>query len=139
MSSERDRRRKKYVMVVEDSKTMRDFIASTIQSVGRVFVIECGTGFEALKMLPKYNFDMIITDINMPDINGLELITFLKNDENYKHIPLIIISTEGSERDIKKGLSLGAERYLVKPFDTEELKRIIKEYLWEREDVKKVL
>lgn len=133
---ERGDRKRKYVMVVEDSKTMRDFIVSTIQTVGKMFVVECGTGFEALKMLTKYQFDMIITDINMPDINGLELVTFLKNDQKYKHIPLIIISTEGSERDIKKGLSLGAERYLVKPFDTEELKKIVKEYLWEKKGAK---
>jgi two-component system chemotaxis response regulator CheY len=132
----REDKKRKCVMVVEDSKTMRDFIVSTIQSVGKMFVIECGTGFEALKMLPKYEFDMIITDINMPDINGLELITFLKNDEKYKHIPLIIISTEGSEKDIKKGLSLGAQRYLVKPFDPEELKKIVKEYLWEKKHAK---
>jgi len=132
----REDKKRKCVMVVEDSKTMRDFIVSTIQSVGKMFVIECGTGFEALKMLPKHEFDMIITDINMPDINGLELITFLKNDEKYKHIPLIIISTEGSEKDIKKGLSLGAQRYLVKPFDPEELKKIVKEYLWEKKHAK---
>ncbi len=130
-------KKKKYVMVVEDSKTMRDYIISTIQSVGKMYVVECGTGFEALKMLPKFDFDMIITDINMPDINGLELISFLKSDQKYKHIPLIIISTEGSERDIKKGLSLGAEKYFVKPFDTEELKKIVKEYLWGKKDVKR--
>jgi two-component system chemotaxis response regulator CheY len=69
-------------------------------------------------------FDLIVTDINMPDINGLELVSFVKRTDAYRSIPLVIISTEGAERDREKGLGLGADAYLVKPFDPDELRGI---------------
>src|SRR3989338_11203745 len=105
-------------------------IISAIEEVaGGLEIFESKNGFEALKLLPHHSFDLIITDINMPDINGLELVSFVKKNQNYKHIPLIIITTEGSKRDKEKGLSLGADEYLVKPFNPEELQRLVKKYL----------
>ena len=65
----------------------------------------------------------------MPDINGLELVSFVKNNDQYRAIPLIIVSTEGSERDRKKGMGLGADAYLVKPFDPAELQELIEKFL----------
>ncbi len=119
----------KNILIVEDSSTMRSFISSTIQSSGDYEVYESATGFEALKLLPRINFKLIITDINMPDINGLELISFVRKNQQYKNIPLVIISTEGTETDRRKGISLGANEYLVKPFKPEELHNIIKKYI----------
>jgi len=119
----------KNILIVEDSSTMRSFISSTIQSSGDYEVYESATGFEALKLLPRINFKLIITDINMPDINGLELISFVRKNQQYKNIPLVIISTEGTEMDRRKGISLGANEYLVKPFKPEELHNIIKKYI----------
>ena len=108
---------------------MRSLIVSTISALGEYELVEAANGFEALRILPREKVDMVITDINMPDINGLELISFIKNNPNYKDTPLIIISTEGSEKDREKGLSLGADAYLVKPFKPEELQALIREYL----------
>ncbi len=65
----------------------------------------------------------------MPDINGLELVSFVRRSEAYREIPLVIISTEGSERDRQKGLELGAQAYLVKPFDPAELCRVASDLL----------
>jgi two-component system chemotaxis response regulator CheY len=65
----------------------------------------------------------------MPDINGLELISYVRNNPNYKDIPLFIVSTEGSEKDLEKGLALGANEYLVKPFDPARLQHLIQHYL----------
>lgn len=104
-------------------------ITSTVEVIDGLEIFESNSGFEALKLLPHHSFDLIITDINMPDINGLELVSFVKKNQNYKHIPLIIITTEGSKRDKEKGLSLGADEYLVKPFNPEELQRLVKKYL----------
>jgi two-component system chemotaxis response regulator CheY len=73
--------------------------------------------------------DLIITDINMPDINGLELISYVRKNPNYQDVPLIIISTEGSEKDRQKGLMLGANEYLVKPFDPSQLMKLVSKYL----------
>ncbi|HWR58012.1 MAG TPA: response regulator, partial [Thermodesulfovibrionales bacterium] len=74
---------------------------------------------------PQENFDLIVTDINMPDINGLELISFLKSNPNYKHIPLIIVTTERSEEDRERGMALGANAYVTKPFNSDELQEVI--------------
>ena len=118
------------ILVVEDSPTTRAMIISAIEEVaGGLEIFESKNGFEALKLLPQHSFDLIITDINMPDINGLELVSFVKRNQAYRHIPLIIITTEGSERDREKGLSLGANEYLVKPFNPEMLQNVVKKYI----------
>jgi two-component system chemotaxis response regulator CheY len=121
----------KKILVAEDSPTMRYLIASTIEALGDFAVIEAGNGFEALRILPQEKVDLVITDINMPDINGLELVSFIRQSPNYRTTPLFIISTEGSARDREKGMSLGADAYLVKPFAPEELQSLIRQYLGE--------
>src|SRR5687768_17786014 len=105
------------VLIVEDSKAAREFIAATVESVSGVEAITTHSGFEALKLLPRHKFDLIITDINMPDINGLELINFVKKNPNYRDTPLFVITTEGRAQDRARGLALGAAEYLIKPFE----------------------
>ncbi len=119
----------KKILIAEDSLTMRSLIVSTISAMGDYDTVEAANGFEALRILPREKVDLIITDINMPDINGLELVSFIRNNENYQETPLFIISTEGSERDREKGMSLGANAYLVKPFAPEQLQQLIRDYL----------
>lgn len=112
-----------HILIVEDSPTMRSLVVSALDGLGMpVKITEAASGFEALRELPRGDFDLIVTDINMPDINGLELISFVKRNAAYRAIPLLIISTEGSERDREKGLGLGADAYLVKPFDPAALR-----------------
>ena len=121
------------ILIVEDSETMRALLASTLEELEQpVKITEAASGFEALRCLPRDAFDLIVTDINMPDINGLELVSFAKSNDAYRGIPLVIISTEGSERDREKGLSLGADAYLVKPFDPAELRDVARELLSRR-------
>ena len=118
------------ILVVEDSATMRSLLASALEELeASVKIVEASSGFEALRLLPRGEFDLIVTDINMPDVNGLELVSFVKNDPAYRSIPLVIVSTEGSDRDREKGLGLGADAYLVKPFEPEDLCRIAAELL----------
>ncbi|WP_371926670.1 response regulator [Desulfuromonas sp. KJ2020] len=119
----------KKILITEDSPTMRSLIVSTIEAIGDFEVIEASNGFEALRVLPREKVDLVVTDINMPDINGLELVSFIKTNPNYQATPLIIISTEGSERDREKGMALGANEYLVKPFSPEQLQELIRKYL----------
>lgn len=119
----------KKILIAEDSTTMRYLIVSTISAMGDFEIVEAANGFEALRILPREKVDLVITDINMPDINGLELVSFIKNNPLYKNTPLIIVSTEGSQRDRDKGLQLGADAYLVKPFTPEELQTLIKRFL----------
>jgi two-component system, chemotaxis family, chemotaxis protein CheY len=87
------------------------------------------SGFEALKILPRHRFSLIITDINMPDINGLELINFVKKNPHYRETPLIVVTTEGREHDRARGLQLGANEYVVKPFAPEDISALVKRYL----------
>ena len=119
-----------HILIVEDSPTMRALLTSALEGLDTpVKVTEAESGFEALRQLPRNSYDLIVTDINMPDINGLELISFVRNNVSYRTIPLIIVSTEGSERDRDKGVGLGADAYLVKPFEPEELRGVVRELL----------
>ena len=118
------------ILIVEDSATMRSLIASTLEALEMPLkVTQAASGFEALGCLPREQFDLVVTDINMPDINGLELVSFVKTNPRYRSIPLVIVSTEGSERDREKGLELGADAYLVKPFEPESLQEIARNLL----------
>ncbi|MDY7229939.1 response regulator [Hyalangium rubrum] len=117
------------VLIVEDSKASREFIAATVEAVPGLEAITSASGFEALRLLPRHRFDLIITDINMPDINGLELISFVKKNPNYRDTPLFIITTEGRDQDRDRGMKLGAAEYLVKPFEPQSLEGLLRRYL----------
>ncbi len=120
----------KRILVVEDSETTRALLATSLEEIGTAYKItEAASGFEALRCLPRESFDLIVTDINMPDINGLELVSFVKRNPRLCAIPLLIVSTEGAERDRRKGLELGADAYLVKPFDPDDLRRVVEDLL----------
>jgi two-component system chemotaxis response regulator CheY len=116
----------KNVLIVEDSRAIRSMIRVALEEVGGFFAVEASNGFEALKTLPTRPFDLIITDINMPDINGLELIGFVKSNPAYRDIPLIIVSTEKTDEDKKRGIALGAFGYVEKPFKKEDLIAVVK-------------
>jgi two-component system chemotaxis response regulator CheY len=120
----------KTILIVEDSSMTRSMMRAIVEDMeDEVVVVEAATGFEALKMIPAHELDLIITDINMPDINGLELINFVKKDEKYKSIPLLIVSTERSEDDKRRGMALGADDYVTKPFQPKQLQDAIENLL----------
>jgi two-component system, chemotaxis family, chemotaxis protein CheY len=119
----------KTILIADDSTAMRAMLTSTIESLGDYHIVEASSGFEALRLLPRRKVNLILTDINMPDINGLELISFIRNNPNYKDIPVIIISSEGRRKDIDKGKLLGADEYVVKPFEPSLLQELIMKYL----------
>jgi two-component system, chemotaxis family, chemotaxis protein CheY len=119
-----------HILIVEDSPTMRLLLTSSLEELdGPVKITQVENGFEALRYLPREHYDLIVTDINMPDINGLELVSFVKSNATYRDIPLIIVSTESTERDRDRGLELGADAYLVKPFEPDELRDLVREML----------
>jgi len=117
------------VLLVDDSQTTRSFAMAALEAEGDLEVSVARSGFEALKILPSGDFDLVITDINMPDINGLELIRFARSHARYADTPLIIISTEGRDTDRERAMSLGANEYLVKPFTPEALVQAVRRYL----------
>ncbi|WP_437601457.1 response regulator [Sorangium sp. So ce590] len=115
------------ILIVEDSPAMRAYVRSTLEDcvlglAGDVDIVEAMNGFDALRLLPRGAFDLVITDINMPDINGLELIRFVRQSDRYRRVGILIISTQATERDVQRGLSLGADLFLPKPFTPEALR-----------------
>lgn len=117
------------MLIVEDSRATRELLAAVLGELDGVEVHTAVSGFEALKVLPRHRFALIITDINMPDINGLELINFVKKNPNYRETPLFVVTTEGRDHDRARGLQLGANEYLVKPFESEVLTALARRYL----------
>jgi two-component system chemotaxis response regulator CheY len=117
------------VLLVDDSQAMRTFVEAALEEQGDFEVETARTGFEALKLLPAGAFDLLITDINMPDLNGLELIRFARSHERYRTTPVLIISTEGGSRDVSRAMELGANEYLVKPFTPDQLVEMVRRHL----------
>ena len=117
------------VHVVEGSPTMRQLIVFALKRIRNFQIVEANDGVDGLKKLNSEKFDLILTDINMPDINGLELINFVKSNPTYREIPLIIITTERGEEDRKRGMALGAFDYVTKPFKGDALKDLVKKVL----------
>jgi two-component system chemotaxis response regulator CheY len=123
------------ILVVEDSGSTRAFVRAVLedagfaQSLGGVEVTEAACGFDAMRLLPRGRFDLIVTDLNMADINGLELIHFIRKSEHYRGTPLVIISTLTTKPDVDRGLALGANAYVPKPFTPEQLRETVAKLL----------
>ena len=121
------------VLIVDDSASMRAFVRAALEEPGlgseQLEVVEAASGFDALRLLPRGPYALVITDINMPDINGLELVRFIRGNEQHQTTPVVLISTQSSERDQKRGLALGADAYLAKPFTEEALQKLVVEQI----------
>ena len=116
----------KNVLIVDDSKTVCNLVAFILKAEGiKVTTAEDGLdGLEKLYSMPEV--DLILTDINMPRMDGFSFIIAVREQDAYKDIPIIILSTEGGEEDIQKGIRLGANLYMVKPAQPEKMVRNIK-------------
>jgi two-component system chemotaxis response regulator CheY len=114
-------------LVVEDSPTMRQLISFSLKRFKGSRVIEAVDGVDALKKLSTEKVDIILTDINMPVMDGLKLVSLVRQNPQLKHIPIIIITTEGAEEDRERGLALGANAYISKPIQSSHLIRTISE------------
>lgn len=109
------------VLIIDDSSATRAYIRAALEAEEDMEVTEATSGFDALRILPRSRFDLLLVDINMPNINGLELISFIRRSETHRETPLMIISTEASERDRSRAMQLGANAYLAKPFTADAL------------------
>ncbi len=116
----------KHILIVDDSKTVRNLVAFVMKKEGyKVTTAEDGLdGLE--KLYGSEGVDLIISDINMPRMDGLTFIRNLREQDAYRDIPVIVLSTEGQENDIQKGLNVGANVYMVKPAQPEKMVRNVK-------------
>ena len=110
----------KNALIVDDSATMRSMIKSVLEENGYQ-TLSAGDGAKALKILGQSTVDVIITDINMPNMDGIELIKELRRQKNSAYTPILVISTEGGENLKKAGKEAGASGWIVKPFKAETL------------------
>jgi two-component system chemotaxis response regulator CheY len=123
------------VLVVEDSVSARAFVRAVLEGAdfaslhGGTEVVEASNGFDAMRLLPRGPYDLIITDINMTDINGLELIRFVRSSAHHRTTPVLVISTSRTEHDVERGLQLGANGYLGKPFTPVQLREACGRFL----------
>ena len=116
-------------LVVEDSPTMRQLISFSLKRFRNARIIEAVDGVDALKKLSGESIDLILTDINMPVMDGLKLVSLVRQNAQTKGIPIIIITTEGAEEDRERGLALGANAYISKPIQSSHLIKTISELL----------
>jgi two-component system, chemotaxis family, chemotaxis protein CheY len=114
------------VLIIDDSSATRAYIRAALEEMTEMQVSEAASGFDALRVLPRERFDLLVVDINMPNINGLELIAFIRRSETHRDTPLLIISTEASERDRARAMTLGANGYLAKPFTADALAEAVR-------------
>jgi two-component system, chemotaxis family, chemotaxis protein CheY len=110
------------ILTVDDSRMIRVIISNTISSLGYE-PLEAPNADVALEIVEKEAADiaLVLLDWNMPGMNGLELLNILKNHEAYKHIPIMMVTTEGERRNVVKAIQAGADNYLTKPFTPEDL------------------
>ncbi len=116
-------------LVVDDSITMRRIVLNTLKTLGFTEIVEASDGRDAYAKLYIENPNFIITDWNMPNMSGLELVTTVRNDEKFKNIPILMVTTRGMRQDILDALKAGINSYVVKPFTSSTLKEKIEQIM----------
>jgi two-component system chemotaxis response regulator CheY len=109
------------ILVVDDSKVMRDMIAACLKPRSGLTVTHASSGLEAIEKLSLKGFDVVVLDLNMPDIGGIEVLEFVRSQDKLRALPIIIVTTRGDEASRAKALAAGATRYMTKPFSPSEI------------------
>jgi two-component system chemotaxis response regulator CheY len=117
------------LLVVDDSSTMRRIIKNSLKTVGYDEVVEAENGEGALARLQSEQVDLVITDWNMPGMNGLELVAAMRQSQAFNHIPILMVTTVAEKEEILKAMRTGVTNYVVKPFDATTLKKKISQIL----------
>jgi two-component system chemotaxis response regulator CheY len=122
------------ILVVDDSSTMRRIIQNTLARLGYKDIVQAADGVEAWQALQDNpDIGVVITDWNMPNMNGLELVKKIRAEEKYKNIPIIMVTTEGGKKEVITALKAGVNNYIVKPFTPQVLKEKLEAVLGKNE------
>ena len=115
------------VLIVDDSAAIRKILQRVLRQaevpLGEVY--EAGDGLEAIKALDSQRVDLVMADINMPNMDGLQLLDHIKTTEKWKHLPVVMVTTEGGESKVMSAAKLGAAGYVRKPFSAEQLRQTL--------------
>ena len=115
------------ILIVDDSSTMRKIVMRTLRQAGYdgAEIVEAGDGREALGKLDQASVDLIFSDVNMPNMNGLDFVKAVRGRDDVAETPMVMVTTEGGEDTMKEAMSLGANGYVVKPFTADKLKEVL--------------
>lgn len=117
------------ILAVDDSPTMRRIIINTLKRAGYTNVVEASDGKDALAKMKVENVNFVITDWNMPEMDGLTFVTNLRNTPEYKDVPILMVTTRSVKDDILEAMKAGVNNYIVKPFTPETIKEKIDQIL----------
>jgi two-component system chemotaxis response regulator CheY len=115
-----------HALVVDDSPAMRKQLCYALQRIVGMDAMEAADGADAWRKLCSAAFDILITDINMPLLDGLKLVSLVRSGGPHLRVPIVVITTEGAEADRKRAMSLGASAYLVKPVQAAQVVEAVK-------------
>ena len=116
-------------LVVEDSKTMRNMLAESLSRIPGMEVIEAENGLTGIRALAAHRFDLVVTDVNMPVMDGLKLVKHIRSDPRHEKTPIVIITTESAPNDRDRAMALGANAYIEKPIQGPRVLRAVKKLL----------
>jgi two-component system chemotaxis response regulator CheY len=117
------------VLIVDDFSTMRRICKHLLKQIGFTNIVEADDGTTALNVLRKEPVDLVLTDWNMPKMNGLELLKAIRKDPNLKHLPVIMVTAEALNENIIAALKAGVNNYIVKPFNAQTLEKKIEDVI----------
>jgi len=120
---------RRQILIVEDSPTMRQLLVFALRRLKDVEISEAQDGMDGLRKISSDHYDLALIDINMPVMDGLKLISLIRNDDNLKEIPICVITTEGAKEDRERAMSLGANEYLTKPIQANRVLSVAKSLL----------
>jgi two-component system chemotaxis response regulator CheY len=117
------------ILIVEDSPTMRQLLVFALKRLKGAEIVEAQDGMDGLRKVTSDHFDLALVDINMPVMDGLKLISLIRDEEALKQMPIVVITTEGAREDRDRALALGADEYLTKPIQANKVLSIAKSLL----------
>lgn len=109
------------LLIVDDSKVMRDMIAACLRPLGDVAFEYAGSGLEAIERLALGAFALVVLDLNMPDVGGLEVIAFIRSQDKLRALPILVVTTRGDEQSRARVMEAGASGFIAKPFAPEQI------------------
>ena len=104
------------ILIADDSETIRKMVRASLQPLGGAQIIEAGTGLEAIEQLALQDVQLLILDLHMPDMHGIEVLRFVRRHQAYRHVPIIVLTTRGDDSSRQTALDAGATTYMTKPF-----------------------
>lgn len=111
----------KRLLVVDDSKLMRDMVSACLRPLGPVAFEYASTGLEAIERLALAGFDLVVLDLNMPDVGGVEVIEFVRSQDRLKALPILVVTTRGDDASRSRVIEAGASGFLPKPFAPQQI------------------